>query len=50
MYACEHQYEVWSPIDTIEICVKCGDKQRCEPLIGSATLPDALRSQGESTK
>lgn len=30
---CRHQHEVWSPIDTVEVCVKCGDRRPCPPLI-----------------
>jgi len=30
---CDHQYEVGSPIDTVEVCIKCGDMKPCAPLI-----------------
>lgn len=33
MNTCEHQYEVSSPIDTVEVCIKCGHRIGCEPQI-----------------
>ena len=33
MNTCNHQYHVSSPIDTVEVCVKCGHRIGCEPQI-----------------
>lgn len=30
---CAHNWQVWSPVDTVEVCTKCGARQPCEPII-----------------
>lgn len=37
MSACNHQFEVGSPIDTVETCVRCGATEACEPIINSVS-------------
>lgn len=32
MNDCHHNFQVWSPIDTVEVCTKCGARQQCESL------------------
>lgn len=32
--SCQHVWDVSSPLDTLEVCRKCGAKRDCEPQIG----------------
>lgn len=30
---CDHVWDISSPIDTLEVCVKCGAERPCKPVI-----------------
>ena len=30
---CDHEWDISSPIDTLEVCMKCGMERPCEPVI-----------------
>jgi len=36
---CNHRFEVSSPIDTLEVCVKCGARRECEPMLPYRPYP-----------
>ncbi len=37
---CQHIYRVTSPIDTVEICCKCGDERPCPILYNDSRFKE----------